>query len=231
MHLKANKLKPLVIAVALAATSYSTVSHAEFGGSVTLSSDYLYNGVSQTDGKPALQLDLYRAHETGWYVGAFASNVDFGDDTWLEFDLYGGYEWTGPSGLIFELGALYYTYHGEDSSADYGEVTLAITDGAWRAQTWYAWDYAGTGAGHWIVGVQRQWEITRQISTTVGFDHSRSDDTNQWMWGSKSSYNHLWVRGDYDLENFTLFASMHITSLNNSAGGGNTFMAGVSWNF
>jgi|TARA_R110002050_G_scaffold124942_2_gene244312 uncharacterized protein (TIGR02001 family) len=70
----------------------TSVMAGELSTTVNATSDYTFNGVSQTDNSPALQASLDYAADDGWYVGAWASNVDFGggDDTWLELDFYAG---------------------------------------------------------------------------------------------------------------------------------------------
>ena len=46
--------------------------------SVAATSDYVFRGASQTDEGPALQAGLTYTAPAGFYVGAWASNVDFG---------------------------------------------------------------------------------------------------------------------------------------------------------
>ena len=54
---------------------------------VTGVSDYLFNGVSQTQEDPAIQACFDWAGDTGWYAGVWGSNVDFGEDT-LHFKVH-----------------------------------------------------------------------------------------------------------------------------------------------
>ncbi|MXP65681.1 hypothetical protein E0493_20225 [Roseomonas sp. M0104] len=77
-------------------------------------SDYLFRGISQTRNRPAIQLTLDVQHESGFYAGAFASNVTFpGSNARQELDLLAGYRLTsGNAGL--DLGAIWYTYPGYD---------------------------------------------------------------------------------------------------------------------
>ena len=78
----------------------ATSAHAGTTGSVALTSDYVFRGVSQTDGKPALQGGIEFASEGGFYAGAWGSNVSWLSDlsttaapisSSLELDVYGGY--------------------------------------------------------------------------------------------------------------------------------------------
>ena len=68
----------------------------DFSGSVTLTSDYICYGVSQTDHSPAIQGELYyNILGSDFYVGIFGSNVDYGEEypyPHTEFDFEAGYE-------------------------------------------------------------------------------------------------------------------------------------------
>lgn len=80
-------------------------------------SDYVFRGLSQTDEKAAIQggADVTSGMA---YAGVWASNVDFGDDTSAEIDVYGGIKPTvGPATLDF--GVIYYGYVDEPNNADY----------------------------------------------------------------------------------------------------------------
>lgn len=61
-----------------------------FSWNATLASDYIYRGIDQNDDQPALQLGADFGFANGFYVGAWGSNVDFGDSTNIEIDTYRG---------------------------------------------------------------------------------------------------------------------------------------------
>lgn len=99
----------LAVAMTIGATIAPTASaEGEFSGSVALTSDYVYRGVTQTDGAPMVSGSLDWASDT-FYVGGWASGVDFGDGTSTEIDIYAGYT---PTVGVFDLdlGAIYYIY-------------------------------------------------------------------------------------------------------------------------
>jgi uncharacterized protein (TIGR02001 family) len=76
----------------------------------TLTTDYVLDGLSQTRGDPALQPYLEVEFPSGLYVGAWLSNVDFGDGTdTIETDLYVGLR--GRAGdLGFDVTLFQYFY-------------------------------------------------------------------------------------------------------------------------
>src|SRR6187200_2427346 len=53
----------------------AAAANAQVSSTVTLTSDYDFRGFSQSATDPAIQASLDYAHESGWYVGAWASNV------------------------------------------------------------------------------------------------------------------------------------------------------------
>jgi len=63
-----------------------------WSASVAATTDYVYRGVSQTDGGGAVQLGANYQNPLGWFVGVWGSNVDPypGGDPSKELDLYAG---------------------------------------------------------------------------------------------------------------------------------------------
>jgi uncharacterized protein (TIGR02001 family) len=112
-------------------------------GNITLTSDYVFRGVSQTQGGPAIQGGFDYAHASGFYVGTWASNVawvkegGFKDDSSMEIDLYGGYKGSmGPIG--YDLGAITYYYPGDKNTVnDYANpnTTEVYVAGSWEFLT------------------------------------------------------------------------------------------------
>lgn len=94
--------------------------------------DYLFRGISQTRGRPAGQLTLEALHDSGFYLGGFASNVAFaGTDARQEVDLLAGYRF-GGLGIDWDIGAIAYLYPGYQRPAggyaiDYVEAALRGT--------------------------------------------------------------------------------------------------------
>ena len=84
------------------------MAEGEWSGNVTLTSDYVFRGFSQTDGAPTVQ-GGFDYEEDQFYAGVWASGVDFSDGTSTEIDLYGG---VSPTVGAFDLdfGAIYYLY-------------------------------------------------------------------------------------------------------------------------
>ena len=65
----------------------STSAFAGVSGGVNVTSDYLFRGVSQTQGNPAIQWNL-EAEKNGVYGGTWGSQIDFGAKASIEYDFY-----------------------------------------------------------------------------------------------------------------------------------------------
>lgn len=93
----------------------------ELSFGVALTSDYIFRGTTQSDGKPAVQA-YAEAGLGGFYLGAWGSTVDLGEDE-VELDLYAGFR--GAFGALdYDLGYVRYLY---DESGDCcGEAYLSL---------------------------------------------------------------------------------------------------------
>jgi len=92
---------------------------AELTANVTLTSNYVTNGISQTDNNPALQGGLDYEHQSGFYVGAWASNVDLG----YEADVYVGYM-KAVDNLGFDVGYTSFNYTDSNFEEDTYEIYI-----------------------------------------------------------------------------------------------------------
>lgn len=139
-------IKNYLITCALLATVAATSAYAQeaakeeqflggtISGNVGLASDYVFRGISQTDGHPALQGGLgYErgiTNDVSFYLGVWGSNVDFNDggEATLELDGYGGVKFdAGPVAL--DLGMIYYAYPGAESDLDYDYMEYQVKAG------------------------------------------------------------------------------------------------------
>ena len=104
---------------------------------VGLYSEYLFRGIAQTAGKPALQGGFDVAHTGGFYAGTWGSNIswleDFGayNRSSLEWDFYAGFKKNfGDTDFYWDVGTLYYYYPGKKNpgviSADTWEIYAAL---------------------------------------------------------------------------------------------------------
>ena len=125
-------LKTTAIAGLLAASGAATA--VEISGNIALTSDYMWRGISQTDGSPAIQGGFDATFDSGFYAGIWGSNVDFKDaagvssDESLEIDTYVG--WAGEfSGVGVDVGVLNYHYPTADDGTNFTEAYTGVSLG------------------------------------------------------------------------------------------------------
>lgn len=107
------------------------VGGGDLSANVGVVSNYYFRGVTQTDDKAAVQGGVDWAHNKGFYVGTWGSNVDFGDKTSYELDLYTGWDFDHwlPKDFKAGVNTIYYAYPDSGPDIDYWEVGAS---GGWR---------------------------------------------------------------------------------------------------
>jgi uncharacterized protein (TIGR02001 family) len=175
------------------------VSQAQFSSTWTAVSDYDFRGWSQSAKSPALQGSADYAFSNGLSIGAWASNVDFGNDADVELDVYLNYvgkindtfSWTG--------GFTYYSYPGSDDAGEYPEFYLGLNAGAFSFKQWYADKlYDGPNSA----------EYTEANYTATVTDNFSLAFHAGYAWGDAWDENELFdyaVQANYVAGNFTLF--------------------------
>ncbi|WP_440876568.1 TorF family putative porin [Thalassotalea sp. PLHSN55] len=206
--------KYIFIAVINCLVFFSMNAIANISATINLASDYTFNGVSQTGNDPALQGSLDYANDNGFYVGTWASNVDFGagDDTNIEWDAYIGQYFQLNKQIGLDTGIAYYTYRGDSLSDEYNypeayaKLSYNSSMGDSELNFWYTWDYFGLDVKHYIAMVAHNVEIAPGHTIRVSFDRSVSADEDKWSWDNSDAYNHYriaymtsWNGLDFDL--------------------------------
>jgi len=122
-----KKATLLLSAVTLATGLFTTQAQAVEGlsANAAVSSNYIWRGVTQTDDQAAVSGGIDYANESGFYAGTWVSNVDFGDDTNSELDLYLGYGFEAGD-FAFDFGYLSYIYSGGED-IDFSEVYASVS--------------------------------------------------------------------------------------------------------
>jgi uncharacterized protein (TIGR02001 family) len=124
--------------LALLTVSAVALSAAAQAGDVTFNvgatSDYKFRGQSQSQTNPAVFGGVDYVSESGLFVGAWASSIDFNDvaDTYLELDLYAGYTHAFTDATSGTVKLVYYLYPTADyppgfNSYDYFELVASLS--------------------------------------------------------------------------------------------------------
>lgn len=108
---------PALMAVSPALAEEAAAA-SPISANVTLASEYVYRGISQTREKLALQGGFDYAHGSGLYIGTWGSNISWLEDvdanasSSMELDIYGGYKGKVNDDLSYDVGYLRYQYPG-----------------------------------------------------------------------------------------------------------------------
>ena len=120
-------LTSLLATSALVSTQASAVEG--LSANVAATSNYLWRGLEQTGGDAAISGGIDYAHDSGLYVGTWASNASWGDMK-TELDLYFGFGGDISEDISYDVGYIYYAY--PDSVADendFSEVYGSLSTG------------------------------------------------------------------------------------------------------
>ncbi|MFC0409117.1 TorF family putative porin [Roseomonas elaeocarpi] len=134
MFLAAASLAAAASLCAQAASAQTRVDPLDLSVTLTptLATDYLFRGISQTRNRPAAQLTFEALHDSGFYVGAFLSNVAFaGTNARQEVDALAGYRFQMLD-INWDVGAIYYSYPGSRRLAP-GAYNIDYIEGAVKA--------------------------------------------------------------------------------------------------
>jgi uncharacterized protein (TIGR02001 family) len=171
--------KKTLIATALLAGSSAAL--AEISGNVTMATDYVFRGISQTDNQIAIQGGLDYAHESGFYLGTWASNVDsdfFGGskDPQIELDLYGGFSGELANSVGYDLGYIRYEYPG-GSVNDTNEIYLGGSFSNFSAKLVYSDELAffGSKESAWYLAGGYEMELPQGFGLSASIGYSFGD--------------------------------------------------------
>lgn len=157
------------------------------GGEVALTSDYIYRGVSESDGHGAVQADLHAFSPDGTFLGVWASSRDSDLEPGANalLDLYLGHRFTLGGSWAAVLAGRARNYLGASSSepsANYQEVsgTLNYLDN-WSVSLTLIpnavryWFYARLSREPaWVTDTSGQWSLGHGLSLTGGAGYYRS---------------------------------------------------------
>ena len=105
----------------------SIPTFAAVSANVTFASDYVWRGMTQSDG-PAIQGGFDFEDESGFYAGIWGSNVNFNDGAGSELDYYAGYGFSlGEVGV--DIGYIAFDYPQNKTGLDFKETYLGLSLG------------------------------------------------------------------------------------------------------
>lgn len=222
-------------AVLVAAVFAAPAAQAlDFSGSAALTSDYVFRGISQTQGAAAPQLGARLALDSGVYGALWGSRVGYGDvvGSDAEVDLIAGWNRTLAGRWNLDVNLTRFTYPGTRAPLNpyYSEVITTLTlDQRWWLLLGWSENVLATGERGIYTEAGAKFPLGDQFrfeTVAAYYDLDRA-------YGA--SYSRAQLSAIYTLGKVDLRASGHWTS--DSARrmfpgiAGSRFEAAVSWNF
>lgn len=193
-------MKVLKLALCAAAASLAMTSAAAaqdeapaiaVAWNLGVASDYVFRGFTQTLEDPQVfgGVDVTSGI---FYGGVWASNVDFGDETDAEVDIYAGFTPTlGPVSANF--GLIYYGYVNAPAGAEYDYIevkaagSIPVGPATVGAAVYYSPEFfAETGAA-WYTELNGAFSPTEKLSLSGAYGHQDvelASDYNTWNLGA-----------------------------------------------
>lgn len=167
---------------------------AEITANATVTNNYIWRGLTQTTNDAAVQGGIDYAHESGFYIGTWASNVKYAaaDIFSYEHDIYLGF--AGGDEFAYDVGWLYYSY---DNVArfDFHEIYGSL---GWKGLTVNGYLLSGTEAEE-PPGLDFGFGSTYYVSLDYGYEFSNGLDVGVHVGRHSGDFNEVFngVAGDY----------------------------------
>ncbi|MBU2179269.1 MAG: TorF family putative porin [Gammaproteobacteria bacterium] len=171
----------LVLSLGFAATAVQ--AETALSGSLTLTSDYLFRGISQTDEGMALQGGLTLADDSGFYLSTWGSNITFGQGS-MELDILAGWSGKLSEDWTTDVGIMQYRYPNGDNETDqfnfvelyskfiYQDLTLGLA---------YSSDYFGTDVDkYFYYSADYNYSLVENLSLQFHLGYNQFDNNTEY---------------------------------------------------
>lgn len=182
--LTVTRLLPLALLSGLAlATAARAEGDRVVTGSLGVTSDFVFRGLSLTRGGPAPQASLDVEFPREFYVGGFVAAADPnpGPSPGVEFDVWAGRYWSLPRAFSVDLRLSQYTYPDDPRRVSYDRTELTGTLG-WRNRLFLSAIYSpntravGSSPGYrndgaWALEVSGSYPLNDRFAVAAGVGH------------------------------------------------------------
>ncbi|HEY6943141.1 TorF family putative porin [Dokdonella sp.] len=145
----------LPLAVAASFGTASTARAVTFNGNATLTTDYVWRGITQSDGDPAAQAGFKVSGDTGFYASVWGSSVKFAPelDASTELDLTLGWSTSLADDWAVDVNVLRYQYPGTAVDVNWTELNGTLT---YRNKYWLSAGWSNEALGYDRSGLYTQ---------------------------------------------------------------------------
>ena len=195
---------------------------------VGIYSQYIFRGLTQTDAKPAFQGGFDFAHESGFYLGTWGSNISWLEDSGacsgcsLEWDMYGGWKHAFNDDWGMDVGVLFYYYPGSyNPGFTRANTTELYIAGNWKWISLKFSDSLGNTFGvpnshnAWYLNLTANYPINDQWTVLAHAGRQEYHGSTNGFSNSQLNYTDWQLGLSYTVNNYTFGA--YWTDTNNNA--------------
>jgi uncharacterized protein (TIGR02001 family) len=200
--------KQFIASIIVIGTIFSTNTLAEINSDITLVSEYLNQGFTQTNNNPALQGNINWINTSGFHANVWATNVDY-ENVDMETNWSAGYSHSLNNTIDFNFGVMLYSYHGDSGSSEsnYTEYSVSLGMSDFVFTNSWSFDFGGTNTTHTILETKYYYALpVGTLEFLVDYSYLLDDDKIQYD-GDKS-YTHWKISYHYNpTDNIELIAA------------------------
>ncbi|MEJ2390300.1 MAG: TorF family putative porin [Gammaproteobacteria bacterium] len=172
---------------AQADTTTTTTKNYSLTANADVTSNYVFRGETQTDDSPAIQGGIDFNHNSGFYAGAWGSNVKFpnaGGST-LEYDLYAGFKFPVNDQVNMDVGYITYNYMDSTVNDNVGANEVFV-GAAWKGLTGYYYHGSAKNSYNdyqyfdvrYAMGLPNDFKLTLHYGHKVNDNYRNNDDAS-----------------------------------------------------
>jgi len=219
-------LLPHAAAVLLSGASLVSVARAaDVTGYAVLTTDYVFRGVTYSDGHPALQAAADIVLDSGVYLGVWASSVDIsggpGQQRDLQLNYYLGYSHDFQSAWSVGANVVSYTFPGTEGNFEYDFFEYSIVAN-YDDRVWFEYSYSPdlfhSGSDTHNIDLYAEWGLPEQLIFGAGagyYDVSELSGSGYAYW--QAGLTRPFGRIDVDLRYHDTSRSVPIISTSERA--------------
>lgn len=180
---------------------------ADVSAYAALTTDYVFRGVTYSDGDPAAQLGVDVSFTSGIYAGVWGSTIDIDSPPFSKRDrevtYYLGYSHDLTRDWTIAVNAVAYTYPGASGTVDYDYEEYGVSFN-YRDRVWYEYAYSpdvyNSSSETHNYRLHVEWQLPAALVGSAGvgyYDVSRLSDDSYAYW--EAGVTRSFGRVDVDL--------------------------------
>ena len=196
------KTRGMVIIGSSLLLGFVSIANAAVSGNVSIGTDYVYRGISQTNENATIQGGFDVVEGSGAYAGVWASNVSF--DGYIKVDLYAGYGGSLSESVGYEIGILRYEYPDDaqagNPQSSFNEVYGSVSVGSFTVGLAYSPDFFFESGAATYLYADYELSLPNNFGLSIHIATQAIDDNDQFGTPDYNDYSISLSRSMADLD-------------------------------